>query len=217
MSRHSDARQIKAWIKNHNEGALRLFQALVGDRVPGGMALLNKQPAASSILTISAPILLLSAALHSFLAGFDFYPGHMCTKNPDKDAADQGDSHRVFLVSARGLGVCYGVLAFLAFFSRGKSTSVYEVNHLLRQATSHGNKGLASPQQHPHSASDRSGTGTFSKNESSLAQALYYEATLRERSAEADRRVAKIYQELGRREQPASSSCDGQRGKKDIQ
>jgi hypothetical protein len=69
----------------------------------------------------------------------------MWTKDLDKEA-DQGDSRKVFLVYAIGLGVCYGVFALSAFISRGNSTSGYELYHLLRQATSRENEALENPQ-----------------------------------------------------------------------
>lgn len=191
LGRCSSAKQVKAWIENEDD----LFANRYPDRIQ------IRKPAVSSILTISAPVLLLSAALHSFLAGFGVYLGHMWTKGLDEDAG-QGDSRNVFLVYAIGLGVCYGVFALSAFISRGNSTSGYELKEFLRKANLRRDDALESPQPQPRCVDEHAGRAPFTNIETNLTQALYHAATLRERSVEADKRVAELYRELGRREQP---------------
>ena len=65
-------------------------------------------PAAASVLTISAPSMLLSASLNSFLIGLGVYLGFVWTRNLDSDATSDG-SRDVFIVYITCLAVFYGV------------------------------------------------------------------------------------------------------------
>ena len=199
MGRCLNSSQIKAWIEN-DEGALPW---------PASRELHSTQrrkPAASSILTISGPIMMLSASLNSFLAGFGVYLGIMWTKGLDEDA-DPGDSHNVFLVYVIGLGVCYCIYALSGSIYRSGSTDGYVLKELLRKANEHsGNDTLESPPRHSHREDDHVRMAPINTSAVNLIRALHEAATLREQSAEADRRVADIYREIGRQVQTGTPS-----------
>jgi hypothetical protein len=207
MGRFLNASQVKSWIENISEGAMDKDRARFG--FPGLGAPQLRKPAVSSVLTISAPVILLSASLNSFLAGFGVYLGTIWTKSLDNDAGP-GGSRNVFLVYVIGLGVCYGVYALSSLVSRGRATDGHELEDLLLQLDDRGrNDGLESPPRHPPSTGERFRMSPFTADERSLVQAIYEAATLREESAEADRRVADIYREFSRQVQTHDRAAHG--------
>lgn len=162
------------------------------------------KPAASSILTISAPVMLLSASLNSVLAGFGVYFGFIWTKDLDQNASTS-DSRAVFLVYIIGLGLSYGIYALSSLVSGGENVDGFHLAELFRQlqeAEIHnplgegGNTGLEPQPQHQHYLPTRE--EHIGMPQTTLAGALHEAATLRQQSAEADRRVADMYRELGR-------------------
>ena len=65
-------------------------------------------PAPSSVVTVSAPGLLLSASLCFLLIGFGIYLGFMWTRTLD-DLAGPNDNRDVFIVYIVSLVFCYGL------------------------------------------------------------------------------------------------------------
>jgi hypothetical protein len=201
MGRCLNSSQIKAWIEN-DEGAL---SRLVSRDLNSTQ---RRKPAASSILTISGPVIMLSASLNSFLAGFGVYLGIIWTKGLDEDA-DPGDSRNVFLLYDIGLGVCYYIYALSGSISRSGSTDRSVLKKLLRQANKHsGNAGdpPESPPCHSRPEGDHVRMEPINTSAENLVRSLHEAATLREQSAEADRCVADIYRELGRQVQTGTPS-----------
>lgn len=192
IGRCLSASQIKAWIVS-DEGFdgtgffYRDTQKYMSD---------VRKPAASSILSISAPVLLLSASLNSFLAGFGVYLGFVWTKSLDEEAT-AGDSRNVFLVYVIGLGVCYGIYALSFLISGNGGVNGADLEDLLVRAkkTHGGDTGkhrIPGMEEHipmgPTAADEQGFT--------SLMQALHEAAIRREESALADMRVADIYRGL---------------------
>lgn len=199
VGRCLNAGQVKLWIENDTESAMRLLGALFGNRKSGGIQL--RKPAASSILTISAPVILLSASLNSFLGGFGVYLGTVWTKNLDEDASP-ADSRNVFLVYAVGVGVCYGLYALSRLVSQSHVADGFELNTLLRQVNGlPWDDGPGSHHQQAYGTRERFRMSSFTADEQSLVQALNKAATSREESVKADRRVADVYRNLSRQVQ----------------
>lgn len=65
-------------------------------------------PSAASVLTISAPNMLLSASLNAFLIGLGVYLGFVSTRNLDASAGPH-DSRDIFITYVVSLGICYGI------------------------------------------------------------------------------------------------------------
>ncbi len=198
MGRCLSASEIKAWILNDDERTpLRPFPRWYARRQIREQA--SKKPAVSSILTVSAPVMLLSASLNSFLAGFGVYLGLSWTQNSN-DSANADDNRNVFLIYIVGLGVCYGIYAISATISQGQRPNPWDdLPNLLRQANA----------AHHHQTPRAREAGEHIQMEpptpdvrSLLAQALLEAATAREQSAQADRRVADMCRELSRQMQP---------------
>ncbi|KAF2846728.1 hypothetical protein T440DRAFT_405063 [Plenodomus tracheiphilus IPT5] len=77
-------------------------------------------PSPASVLTVSAPNMLLSASLHSFLIGLGIYFGYTWTRNLDADAGVHG-SRAVFITYLIGLIVCYGIFGLSSLVVAGQS------------------------------------------------------------------------------------------------
>lgn len=194
MGRCVNASQVKIWIEN--KATRNVSPGSSNDRDMN-----DRKPAASSILTVSGPVMLLSAALNTFLAGFGVYLGLTWTKGLDEDA-DTDDSRNVFLVYAVGLGVCYGIYAVSGLISKGGhgSTDGLVLMMLWEQANRIPALGLRESQAGPNTPEHGNGQGKITPPNNTqvenLIQTLREAAKLREQSAEADRRVADIYREL---------------------
>jgi hypothetical protein len=65
-------------------------------------------PSPAAVLTISAPNILLSASLNSFLLGLGIYLAYVWTRNLDTAAGTIG-SRAVFITYVASLIVCYGI------------------------------------------------------------------------------------------------------------
>lgn len=130
MGRCLSASHIQDWIENSTDGMRSVGESwndLRRNPKP------RKIPAASSILTMSAPVMLLSASLNAFLAGFGVYLGFTWVKDLD-EAAGGADSHKVFLVYTIGLAVCYGFFMLSEYVSQIASTDGFELECLLKKA-----------------------------------------------------------------------------------
>ena len=94
------AEQVKAWIQNQKK------------KEKNEWALSNHTKLASvaSVITVSAPNMLLSFSLNSFLVGLGIYLGSTWTQSLDETAGDNG-SCAVFITYIVGLCVCYGTYA----------------------------------------------------------------------------------------------------------
>lgn len=94
--------QIRAWIRNSNKGILDIIR----DEISGISMLRMLIPALSAVLAVSAPGVLLSAAVVFLLLGFGIYLGFTWTRVLDTDAG-KGDSRDVFIVYLVVLAVFY--------------------------------------------------------------------------------------------------------------
>ncbi|KAF2257733.1 hypothetical protein CC78DRAFT_441196, partial [Lojkania enalia] len=95
-------RQVRAWIRRSDKN---IFDAIdSNDNVSSILRSLT--PTLSSVLTISAPGVLLSAAILFLLLGFGIYLGCIWTRALDADAGYR-DSRNVFIVYLVVLVLCY--------------------------------------------------------------------------------------------------------------
>jgi hypothetical protein len=102
---------VKAWIRNGDVSTLERVFTRPMDDVPHASSILRTLvPAPSSVLIVSAPGVLLSAALYSLLIGFGVYLGCVWVKELNISAGPD-DSRNVFIIYLVGLFVCYGVYA----------------------------------------------------------------------------------------------------------
>jgi hypothetical protein len=191
MGRCLNAGDVKAWIEHRKESTAQTSQ---------------RKPALSSILTISAPTMLLSASLNCFLAGFGAYLGLMWTKGLDEDAIGD-ESRNVFFVYVIGLGVCYGIYT-LSVLSQGQLKEERSWDVLLKEAQRQESRLPLSPSpgtstrdpQWPHSqdTSDYIQMAPLDTTNihSELVQALLKMAKLRKESATIDTHLAALFTKI---------------------
>ena len=100
---------MRTWIRGHNK-APHDFIKQDNDQERNLAKLLVRSlvPAPSSVLTVSAPGLLLSASLYFLLIGFGVYLGFMWTRALD-DLAGPDDNRDVFIIYLVSLIFCYGL------------------------------------------------------------------------------------------------------------
>lgn len=95
-------------------------------------------PSVLSVITISAPQMLLSASLATLLAGFGVYLGFTWTRKLDALAAPQ-DSRNVFIMYLVSLGVCilvYSISRIVKETDLLTETQILE-NHVKEHVTTH--------------------------------------------------------------------------------
>lgn len=115
MGRLFRGRLIRIWIR---KGDTNIEAILSGDSTPYQQKILDWNdselpqqilaPAPSSVLTVSAPGMLLSASLNFLLIGLGIYFGFTWTRGLDTSASPS-DSRNVFIIFIVGLLVCSGV------------------------------------------------------------------------------------------------------------
>ncbi|PMD49297.1 uncharacterized protein K444DRAFT_502184, partial [Hyaloscypha bicolor E] len=111
LGRHLNCEDVKAWIRNDRLAGYGIDQ--YGEFMPS--------PAA--VLTVSAPNMLLSASLNSFLLGLGTYLAYVWTRHLDTTASTN-DSRAIFITYVVSLTVCYGIyeLSGLVLVRRSYST-----------------------------------------------------------------------------------------------
>jgi hypothetical protein len=196
------AEQVKAWIMNKD---------------PSTGANLDT-PSVASVITVSAPNMLLSSSLNSFLVGLGVYLGFTWTRNLD-ETAGVNSSRAVFITYIVGLSVCYGVYA-LSSAVVANQTYVSEIDMLQRiipkesfnihlddeetgrgnnqPDTSRGSNIISRTRQ--VSSEWQSHPKSFSNNVSTcreLLEVLQEVAELRKESAKVDEHLAKLLERLG--------------------
>ena len=99
---------MRAWIRGDSKGPVDYIK--VNNEQGPNLAKLVRSlvPAPSSVLTVSAPGLLLSASLYFLLIGFGVYLGFMWTRALD-DLAGPDDNRDVFIIYLVSLIFCYGL------------------------------------------------------------------------------------------------------------
>ena len=104
---------VRAWIRGHSKGPHDYIKEN-NDQGPSLTKLVVRSlvPAPSSVLTVSAPGLLLSASLYFLLIGFGVYLGFMWTRALD-DLAGPDDNRDVFIIYLVSLIFCYGLNSVL--------------------------------------------------------------------------------------------------------
>lgn len=109
LGRCSRAAQVQGWIGYKTvKGKIRPASSLCDIESTDTRNRREKIPSVASVLTMSAPKMLLSFSLHSFLMGLAFYFGWVWTQNLDEDASVKG-SRAVFVTYMVGLVSCYYV------------------------------------------------------------------------------------------------------------
>ncbi|KAF2656451.1 hypothetical protein K491DRAFT_551019, partial [Lophiostoma macrostomum CBS 122681] len=110
MGRLSSAFQVKTWIrggKNDTE-KIHTHPEKMDDRARFEFIVKGLVPAPSSVLTVSAPRLLLSASLKGLLKGLGIYLGFLWTKDLDISTGTN-DNRNVFIVYLISLVLSYGI------------------------------------------------------------------------------------------------------------
>ncbi|CBY02353.1 predicted protein [Plenodomus lingam JN3] len=94
--------QVRAWIRGrkHSDPPRSETSQRNIDR--------DVLPSPASVLTVSAPNMLLSASLNSFLIGLGVYLGQVWMRNLD-EVAGAHDSRAIFITYIIGLCVCYSI------------------------------------------------------------------------------------------------------------
>ncbi|KAH8761373.1 hypothetical protein BGZ57DRAFT_858180 [Hyaloscypha finlandica] len=96
LGRHLNCEDVKTWIG--------------GDRLAGyGIDQYGEfMPSPAAVLTVSAPNMLLSASLNSFLLGLGTYLAYVWTRHLDTTAGTN-DSLAIFITYVASLTACYGL------------------------------------------------------------------------------------------------------------
>ncbi|KAF2191634.1 hypothetical protein K469DRAFT_556012, partial [Zopfia rhizophila CBS 207.26] len=102
--------QLRVWVRNSDRSMEDvLAETKTSDEKTRLKSIVRSlAPAPSSVLTVSAPGLLLSAALRFQLVGFGIYLCFVWKRGLDISAGPN-DSRNVFVVYLVGVSVCYGV------------------------------------------------------------------------------------------------------------
>ncbi|OAG14452.1 hypothetical protein CC77DRAFT_1054904 [Alternaria alternata] len=195
---HAD--EIKAWIRPKETMRLSprpLLQQFL--------------PSAASVLTVSAPNMLLSASLNAFLVGLGVYFGYVWTRNLDESAGSSA-SRAVFIVYVIGLALCYVIYAMSDLVAADQS-QISEWNFIrgLHSSTARARDQSSRRASNPDLEAVTENCGPSSKIEEQprrtenpednssrqqLVKALREAADLRRRSAVADERVARLLENL---------------------
>jgi hypothetical protein len=208
MGRCMSARDIKSWIERPGPRFSEALAPRIQFRLfrRSGPTKAEYKPAMASLLAISAPTILLSASLYSLLVGLGVYLGMLWSKGGN-ERASESDDFNIFLVYIIGLGVCFGIYALSELLASGNNVTDLELQRLLEESALRHNEHLSETHelqrsQLPAAANqraERTNRNTqHEANELRLAAALEDAAISRERSVEADTRLAELYRELAR-------------------
>jgi hypothetical protein len=194
------ADEVKAWIQP-TETTLRYPKSLLQQFLPS----------AASVLTVSAPNMLLSASLNAFLVGLGVYFGYVWTRNLDESAGSSA-SRAVFIVYVIGLALCYGIYALSSLVASDQSyVSEWDVLRGLHSSTARArdqpsrrasnlDPGAVTKYYGPSSKTEKQPRRTENPDDDStrqqLVRALREAADLRRKSAIADERVAGLLENL---------------------
>ncbi|CAN9296250.1 unnamed protein product [Alternaria alternata] len=196
----ADLNEVKAWI-HPPETMLLSPDALLRQFLPS----------AASVLTVSAPNMLLSASLNAFLVGLGVYFGYVWTRNLDESAGPSA-SRAVFIVYVVGLALCYGIYALSSLVAADQSyVSEWDLLRGLRSSTAHARDqpSRRASSLDPEAVTENCGpSGKTEKqprrtenpehdsSRQQLVKALREAADLRRKSAVADERVAELLETL---------------------
>lgn len=115
LSRCLQPEQVKTWIRwrNHRSTPLtRKTNAWLGVNQQNPAQPLSKSglalPSVASVLTVSAPNMLLASALHAFVVGLGIYLGFVWQRHL-ADEAGPTDNRDIFITYLVGLAFCYGI------------------------------------------------------------------------------------------------------------
>jgi hypothetical protein len=178
------AGQVKNWIKGRERA--------------------SDLPSAASVLTVSAPNMLLSSSLNSFLVGLGVYLGFTWTRSLDEVTGTRG-SRAVFIFYVVGLAVCYGVYAASStvvadqedwnlweVFRKMVEDGIGDYGIPMQESANADPERSAALQRLPGSARRQDGP-----DRQELLQVLREAAKLRKASTELDERLARILERLG--------------------
>jgi hypothetical protein len=220
LGRYLRGDEVKAWIRNDK----RAGKGPHGHRRPSDRDL----PSPASVLTISAPNILLSASLNSFLLGLGIYLAYVWIRNLDAAASKNG-SRAVFIIYVVSLTSCYGIYklsrvvvarqsytsdidigpsswAKVAASKRGEidiqgtlQANGKEITHIMPMRALSQDDGASRSHPIPPSSMGQDSLSTGNAIEVELIRALKEAAQLRRGSAAADERIAQLYERLSQR------------------
>ncbi|KAB2105012.1 hypothetical protein AG0111_0g7137 [Alternaria gaisen] len=187
------ANEIKAWI-HPTKTTLRYPESSVQQWLPS----------VASVLTVSAPNMLLSASLNTFLVGLGVYFGNVWTRNLDESAGSSA-SRAVFIVYIVGLALCYGIYALSSLIASDQSyVSNWDMLHdfLPSRARVQDHPTRRVSNLDPEAVTEHCEPSSKTENpdddstRQQLVRALREAADLRRNSATADERVAELLEKL---------------------
>jgi hypothetical protein len=200
LGRFLHADEVKAWICPTEKMPLSPESSLQ-----------QLLPSAASVLTVSAPNMLLSASLNAFLVGLGVYFGYVWTRNLDESAGPSA-SRAVFIVYVIGLALCYGIYSLSSLVASDQShtsewdvlldllSSKARVQHQPSRRASNLDLEAVTEDRGPSSKTEEQPRRTENPEDDSphqqLVKALREAADLRRKSAVADERVAKLLESL---------------------
>jgi hypothetical protein len=185
LGRHLNCEDVKAWIRNDRLAGYGIDQ--YGEFMPS--------PAA--VLTVSAPNMLLSASLNSFLLGLGTYLAYVWTRHLDTTASTN-DSRAIFITYVVSLTVCYGIyeLSGLVLVRRSYSTE-NPVNALRRSRRDEKSSNFQPASARVRGSTDGPGMSREHTVKDELIQELHIATQLRRESAASDERIAELLERLG--------------------
>ena len=127
--------RVRVWIRGHSKRPHDYIKE--NDHhgpISAKLLVRSLAPAPSSVLTVSAPGLLLSASLYFLLIGFGVYLGFMWTRALD-DLAGPDDNREVFIIYLVSLIFCYGLYSMsdAAHDRQATDTVGRTIQHSLRK------------------------------------------------------------------------------------
>lgn len=201
IGRHVNPFEIRKWIQPvHSKSQL--------GRNP---KLDFELPSLVSVISVSAPVLLLSSALNSFLIGFGVWAGYSWTHNTI-EGTDPKDNLAIFITFLVGLVVSYSVYGLSNF----GSTELNMMRRLIDVAgpanVLSGTMGIPQPRLHQHSGTHvprMEAAQTPLAYNVEVSKSLQELVELRRKTAEVDKRITTLLERVLESEKRDQSSYGG--------
>ena len=190
--------QVRDWVRGDNHEKLDVTTILFDDLTSLERKLFL--PCLNSVLTMSAPRLLLSASLYSFLIGLGVYVSFIWQRhlNPEGGFNDSRNIFITYVISISACQIIYTVSSVAQDVQRNDApwrTVQASLNNFHAKAMEEKNRNQPLTQQNPIVGEQ---CGQFSLNHPSqtLIKALQDSARLRRESAKVEELIARCYEKL---------------------
>lgn len=190
--------QVRDWVRGDNHEILDVTGTIFDDLTSLERKLFL--PCLNSVLTMSAPQLLLSASLYSFLIGLGVYVYFIWQRhlNPDSGFNDSRNIFITYLVSILTCRIIYAVSSLAQDVHQDVTpwlTVQANLNNFHAKAMEEKNRNQSLTQQNPIE-DEQSRQFSLAHPSQTLVKALQESARLRRESAKVEELIARCYEKL---------------------